>query len=240
MKKEVIGDATLYQGDCRDILPDLGLVDAVVTDPPYGINADVIQSKRSGKKHGSGVALVKSYCGPNNWDNKKPEDELINEIILKGKYSIIFGGNYFQLPVSGGWLVWDKQNDAMHYADCELAWTNIKIPIRKINWMWNGMIRRENEKRFHPTQKPLGVMQWCINHLPESKTILDPFMGSGTTGVACMNIDRHFIGIEKEPEYFEIACKRISDAEKQGDLFINNPGTPKNIQMTFETNDASE
>jgi DNA modification methylase len=75
---------------------------------------------------------------------------------------------------------------------------------------------------------------------PESGIVLDPFMGSGTTGVATLNLGRKFIGIEKEPEYFEIACKRISDTEKQGDLFINNPGHPKRIQMTFETNDAPE
>ena len=122
------------------------------------------------------------------------------------------------------YLVLDKQNGANDFADCELAYTNLKMAVRIFRWRWNGMIRRGNEEREHPTQKPLELMKWCIGKLPEPSTIiLDPFMGSGTTGVACAKMGRKFIGIEKDARYFDIACKRISDAYKQPDLFVPQP-----------------
>lgn len=131
------------------------------------------------------------------------------------------GGNYFELPPTKCWLVWDKEVNG-NFADAELAWTNLDKPVRLLRHMWNGMLRKDGEERHgHPTQKPIGVMKWCINHLPEgSSTILDPFMGSGTTGVAAVQMGRNFIGIEREPKYFDIACKRIEDAQRQGDMFI--------------------
>jgi len=232
MKKEVIGDATLYQGDCKDILPELGLVDAVVTDPPYGINADKAASSNKGK-------WGWKYYGDTEWDLKKPNKTLLKLILKKSSNHIIWGGNYFtdSLPPTMRWLIWDKGQRDFSLADFEMAWTSQNKASRIFNHSRSKAIQ---DVKRHPTQKPLALMEWCLAFFPDAKTILDPFMGSGTTGIACMNLHRHFIGIEKDPEYFEIACKRISDAEKQGDLFINNPGHPKRIQMTFETNDASK
>lgn len=140
-----------------------------------------------------------------------------------GNWQIIFGGNYYDCPATSCWLVWDKENGANDFADCELAWTNLPKAVRRIRYMWNGMLRANGEVRGdHPTQKPIGVMKWAISHLPEpNETILDTFMGSGTTGVAAVQMGRKFIGIEREPKYFDIACKRIEDAQKQGDLFIS-------------------
>jgi DNA modification methylase len=119
-------------------------------------------------------------------------------------------------------LCGDKENGDNAFADCELAWTNLDKPVRRIRHMWNGMLRKGQEERGeHPTQKPLGVMKWAIGHIPEpANTILDPFMGSGTTGVAAVQMGRDFIGIEREPKYFDIACRRIEQAQRQGDLFI--------------------
>jgi site-specific DNA-methyltransferase (adenine-specific)/modification methylase len=214
IRKEVIGDCTLYLGDCLEIMPTLCKVDAVVTDPPYGIG-------ESSKKNASrgGLAKPKDY-GFYNWDNEPASNEQIDVIRNISKHQIIFGGNYFQLPPTSCWLVWDKQNGANDFADCELAWTNLKKAVRRIYWQWNGMIRKGDDIREHPTQKPVGVIQWCIKHLPsDCETILDPFMGSGTTGVACAKMGKKFIGIEIDENYFNIACKRIEQEYAQYKLF---------------------
>jgi site-specific DNA-methyltransferase (adenine-specific)/modification methylase len=139
---------------------------------------------------------------------------------LAGKWAVIFGGNYYAMPPAKCWLVWDKENGDNDFADCELAWTNLPKAVRRIRYLWNGMLRANGEPRGdHPTQKPVGVMAWAINHVPEpNRLILDPFMGSGTTGVAAMNLQRRFIGIERETKYFDIACRRIEDAQRQGRL----------------------
>lgn len=211
----MIGNATLYLGDCLDILPTLVKVDAVITDPPYGIG------EAAGKNASRGnLAIAKDY-GYDNWDDKPISDELFNLAVSAGKYAIIFGGNYYRVLPSSCWLVWDKENGNNDFADCELAWTNLPKSVRIIRYMWNGMLRANKEPRGdHPTQKPLGVMQWAINHVPlPAEIILDPFMGSGTTGVACMSLGRKFIGIEIEEKYFNIACERISQAQKQLRMF---------------------
>jgi DNA modification methylase len=210
---ETIGDATLYLGDCMDILPTLSKVDAVITDPPYGINENSKKVASRGK-----LAAPKDY-GDFDWDKAPPSDQLIELIRTKGQHQAFFGGNYFTLPPTSCWLVWDKLNGDNDFADCELAWTNWPKAVRRLQWRWNGMIRQGNEERYHPTQKPLEVMKWVITLCPKSETILDPFMGSGTTGVAAIQMGRKFIGIEREPKYFDIACKRIEQAVAQPRLF---------------------
>lgn len=217
MRIEAIGDCTLYLGDCMDIMPTLGRVDAVVTDPPYGIG----ESNEKNLSRGT-LAKPRDY-GHYEWDKAPPEQEVIDMMRSIGDHQIIFGGNYFNLPPTSCWLVWDKQNGSNDFADCELAWTNLRKAVRRIYWRWNGMIRKGDDVREHPTQKPLGVMEWCLTHIPQAKTILDPFMGSGTTGVACVKAGRTFIGIEREPTYFEIACDRIRKAYAQPDMFVAPP-----------------
>ena len=197
------GNITLYCGDCLDILPTLepGSVDAVVTDPPYGIGA-----ARKGGVGGSNKAVAGHY-GDSGWDD---EPANIAPLISLGLPSIIWGGNYFALPLMRGWLVWDKLNSG-NFADCELAWTNLPTSVRIFRHLWNGMIRGSERdcRRVHPTQKPVALMEWCLSFLPEATIILDPFMGSGTTGVACVRTGRRFCGIEIDPGYFQIAVKRI-------------------------------
>lgn len=216
-----IGGATLYLGDCLEILPTLPRVDAVVTDPPYGIN------EAAGKnKSRTNLAVAKDY-GDDDWDAAPPSAALIAKVISAGSWACLFGGNYFGLPASSCWLVWDKLNGANDFADCELAWTNWPKAVRRICWRWNGMIRQGNEERFHPTQKPLQVMGWVIDLCPDSDSILDPFMGSGTTGVAAIQRGKRFIGIERKPRYFDIACKRIEAAYAQGRLFEPDAPNPQ-------------
>lgn len=215
-KKEVIiGDCTLYLGDCMEVMPLLGKVDAVVTDPPYGIN------EAAGKnKNRSNAAVAKDY-GNSDWDKEPISPEHVKLMREISVHQIIFGGNYFELPPTSCWLVWDKQNGSNDFADCELAWTNLKKAVRRVYWRWHGMIRKGDDVREHPTQKPVGVMEWCINQLPDGvETIIDPFMGSGTTGVACAKMGRKFIGIELDENYFNIACRRIEEAYQQPDLFV--------------------
>ncbi len=214
---EKFENATLYLGDCVELLPKINpkSFDVILTDPPYGIG----ESKGKNKSRGNLKAKAKDY-GDLDWDSAPPLAETFDLLLGISTRQIIFGGNYFELPASSCWLVWDKCNGQTDFADCELAWTNLKKAVRKIEWPWNGFIRKGNEERFHPTQKPLGVMKWCLDQLPENiETILDPFMGSGTTGVAAVEYGKTFIGIEREPQYFDVACRRIEQASKQKCLF---------------------
>jgi site-specific DNA-methyltransferase (adenine-specific) len=190
-----IGDCVLYHGDCLEVLPTLGAVDAVVTDPPYGIG-DRMQG-------GTWGAALK-YADFRRWD-QSPTAELIETIQRAAPEVIIWGGNYFDLPPSRCWLAWDKINAVQTMADLELAWTNLDRPAKRLR------LPVGRHEWGHPTEKPLALMEWCLGFLPDAQTILDPFMGSGTTGVACVRTGRNFIGIEKEREYFDIAVKRIGD-----------------------------
>lgn len=220
LRKRVIGDCTLYLGDCMDVLQTMGLVDAVVTDPPYGIKENTRRVAERQRRHGgksTALADQRDY-GTFEWDHAPPPPECFELIANISTHQIIFGGNFFPLGPTSCWLVWDKEVNG-DFADCELAWTNLKKAVRLIRWRSNGMIRKGREERFHPTQKPLGVMAWCLTHIPDAKLIADAFMGSGTTGVACVKAGLSFIGIERDAAYFDIACRRIDDAYRQMDLF---------------------
>lgn len=223
---EVIGYCELYLGDCIEVMRTLEPVHAVVTDPPYGINEN---SKKVASRENA--APARDY-GDFDWDKFPPPPECIDMMRAISKHQIIFGGNYFELGPTPCWLVWDKENTG-DFADCELAWTNLQKAVRRINWRWNGMIRKGQEERFHPTQKPLGVMEWCLTHIPDAQTILDPFMGSGTTGVACVKSARRFIGIERDERYFQIAVDRIRKAYAQPDMFVSAPKPEEPKQEAF-------
>jgi site-specific DNA-methyltransferase (adenine-specific)/modification methylase len=231
-EKQTIGTATLYRGDCMKVLPTLGRFDAVITDPPYGINESAGKAKtRTGPSGIGGGKYVRDY-GNDSWDKSPVNQNLINSIIAQAGVSVIFGGNYYDLPPTSCWLVWDKLNGDNDFADCELAWTNLPKAIRRLQFLWNGMLRANKEKRGdHPTQKPEGVMRWCIEQAGNPQTILDPFMGSGTTGVAAIQLGRTFTGIEREAKYFDIACKRIEQAYAQGQLF--DPAPPVQVQESL-------
>jgi DNA modification methylase len=209
----------LYLGDCLDFMrtmPDKS-VDAVITDPPYGIKRDkgFGGSQPFGGGNGKSIARIE-YHG--KWDSERPNKDLFDNVLRVGLFSIIFGGNYFSdlLPVGNHWIVWDKLNTMPTFSDCELAWTNVKRnSVKKITREYNGLIGRE-EERYHATQKPVSVMKQIIcNYTSDGDTIFDPFMGSGTTGVACVQTGRNFIGCEIDPGYFAIAEKRIKDAQQQ-------------------------
>ena len=205
---------TVVCGDCLQLMRELpdGCVDAVITDPPYGLG------EAAGKNLSRGLLADPTDYGYATWDDEPCPQLAIDEIRRVSITQVIFGGNFFHLPPTPCWLVWDKRNNG-DFADCELAWTNLPKAIRIIHWLWNGMIRKNHEERFHPTQKPLGVMEWCIQQAGNLETILDPFLGSGTTAVAAKKLGRHFLGFEISPEYCRIAEERIALVEAQPTLF---------------------
>lgn len=229
-KIEHLSDSvTLHLGDCRDVLPTLARADAVVTDPPYGIGMAARGTIGTAK-----AAPVRDY-GKADWDDEPPSPDTISALRKAAQWQIIFGGNFFDLPPSSCWLVWDKLNSA-DFADCELAWTNLPKAVRRLQLLWNGMIRAAGEPRGdHPTQKPIGLMKWAIRQLPDdAKTILDPFMGSGTTGVAAVQLGRRFVGIERVEAYFDISRRRISDALARPDLFAEKPARARPAEPPAE------
>jgi len=184
----------------------------VLTDPPYGINAGDQRRQLSRTK----LAAATDY-GPNEWDKQAVEWGLLWELLTLGAHAICFGGNYYPVPASSCWLVWDKDNTG-DFADCELAWTNLPGAVRRVKYRWNGMLQepgRRKEPRVHPTQKPTEVISWCIGVADHKggklHTILDPFMGSGTTLRAAKDLGRKAIGIEIEEKYCEIAALRVLD-----------------------------
>ena len=191
---------TIYNADCRDVLPDMSEVDLVLTDPPYGIAH--LWHGGSGSGWGNTRSENKTR---NEWDRSPPEKELLISICGIGKNNIIWGGNYFDLPASRGWLVWNKPERNFSLAEAELAWTDLDKVIRVFDTI------RHIPNREHPTQKPVELMRWCINQVDtEAKTILDPFMGSGTTLRAAKDLRRKSIGIEISEKYCEVAAKRMS------------------------------
>lgn len=203
---ETIGDATLYLGDCREILPTLGKVDAVVTDPPYGIEY----------KHKALGGII----GDDRAADVKPILEL-------GSQHIIWGGHHFadQLPVQSRWLLWLKHDPGLfskrNHGSFDLAWTDLGGSVRAFKNIWDASIREGEEfgkKNIHPTQKPIALMKWCLEFI-SGEIVLDPFMGSGTTGMACAQRGKKFIGIEIDPHHFATACERISSAEGKPDIF---------------------
>ena len=220
-EKVTIGNCELWHGDCREVLPLLPDFDLLMTDPPYGIGADAAAHKASGTVVGHGHRRVaKRTYEKTEWDTEATPDWLIGLMLAKARHQIIFGGNYYTLPPTSCVLVWDKKNGTNNFADCELAWTNLPRSVRKIEHLWNGFAREGNEERHdHPTQKPLRVIEWAISLAPSPATVCDPFMGSGTTGVACARMGLHFTGIERERKYFDIACRRIEQAYAQPRLF---------------------
>jgi site-specific DNA-methyltransferase (adenine-specific) len=212
--------------DCLEGMKQLedNSVDLVVTDPPYGINicsgGKVGGDKPFGNKKvtigGDNIAKAKDY-GIQEWDKSIPSKEIFDQMLRVSKNQIIFGGNYFieYLYNSSCWLVWDKDNTG-NFADCELAWTSFKTAVRKYKHRWNGMLQEDmkwKETRHHPTQKPVKLFRDIIrDYSKENDLILDPFIGSGTTAIACKQLNRRFIGFEISKEYCEVANERLQQS----------------------------
>jgi len=213
-EKVTIGNCELWHGDCREVLPLLPQCDLILTDPPYGIRAD--ENPVKGKW---GRAIVDGVAA---WDKERPAPWLFGLMQDKAKECVIWGGNYFAdlLPPSMRWLVWDKGQRNFSLADCEFAWSSQQQASRVLTLPRGEALQDGKE---HPTQKPVRLMAWCLDMHPKAKTVCDPFMGTGTTGVACARMGLQFVGIERERKYFDIACERIENAYRQGRMFADKP-----------------
>jgi len=189
---------TLYHGDCREIREWLA-ADVLVTDPPYGLGKRMSAGPRRntlwGKSDGGAAPLP--------WDSEAPE--WVTALTARFEQVIIWGGNYFDLPPSRCWLIWDKINRQFSSADAELAWTNLDRPVRAFNY---ASCQLATEGKFHPTQKPLPLMQWCLGFT--AGVVADPFAGAGTTLIAARNLGRKAIGVEIEERYCELIASRLT------------------------------
>lgn len=236
IREDLADGVTLYCADCRDILPTLPRVDAVVTDPPYGIG--YAHSGFHGGRIGI-TAAANARGAPPVIGDDEPFDP---SPLLGFRNVLMWGADHFhaRLPDSGRWLAWNKLGSLEpwdSFCDVEFAWHSGKGAARIFSMMWKGLVGdkrgEENSLRHHTTQKPIALMSWCIEQVGAADTILDPYCGSGTTGVAAVKLGRRFIGIEIEPKYFDIACRRISEALKQGDFFIEKPKPAKQESIAF-------
>lgn len=231
----VIGDAQLYLGDCLKILPTLGPVDAVVTDPPYGMDYDTDSQRFSGMMRNRyrvrvGTEPPAPFPGGIVGDDK-PFDP---SPWLEFDSVILWGANHYaeRLPL-GSTLVWLKKDAHLYgtfLSDAEIGWCKGGYGVYCFQRNWSGFSRLTTVgKSSHPNEKPVELMAWCVNMT--AGTILDPYMGSGTTGVACANLGRKFIGIEIEPRYFDIACERIRRAYEQPRLDLPEPEPAKQGEL---------
>lgn len=227
MKTAVIGNATMYLGDCAELLPSLDRSHALISDPPYGIKTDTKRSSRASRLSKGGLPTEWAPYAPVIGDDRpfRPEP------LLDFKQVVLWGANHYcdKLPGAPHWLVWDKREGTTPdaNADCELAWTNLRGPARIFHHLWRGLCRRGEENvaagreawRLHPTQKPVALMSWCIAQAGTPAIVVDPYMGSGSTGVAAVRLGLRFIGVEIDEAYFNIACERIDTAQRQSRLF---------------------
>lgn len=233
-EKVVIGNATLYLGDCLEILPTLPRVDAVITDPPYGQAYKVNTYYKGGtrdnavvQRNGKTLLVRPNVYLPIHGDDK-PFDPA--PWLSVAPTVLFWGAHKFadRLP-PGGWLVWDKvpTGKLRDQGDGEAAWINRDRPLRMFRLLWDGLCVGEGarhevtagQQRHHPSQKPEILMRWCIDQAGRPASILDPYMGAGSTGVAASQMGLSFIGCEIDPRYFDIACRRIEEAQKQVSLF---------------------
>ena len=214
-EKVTIGNCELWHGDCREVLPMLPRCDLILTDPPYGLGERLHRpgaSRTGGRQYWS-----KHYQdGAPDWDRETVDAEVAAAVAMADK-AVIWGGQFYSLPQTRCLLTWNKIIRKWSGSEAEHAWTNMDKPNRVFDYS-HGQLATEG-KHYHPTQKPLPLMEWCLSFMPDAETICDPFMGSGTTGVACVNLGRSFTGIERERKYFDIACRRIEQAYAQGKLF---------------------
>lgn len=214
---------TVYNCDSMELMQEMlrgGVhADWLITDPPYGIGEDGL------KNHSRGKLAEPTKYTPKNWDKQRISKEYFDLMRKVSKNQIIFGGNYYTdyLPPSSCWVVWDKQNGENDFADCELAWCSQDSAVRICRYRWAGMLQgnmKHKEKRIHPTQKPLPVIEWLLNkYTKEGDLVLDAFMGSFTTAVACHKLKRHFIGAEIDKDYFNEGYMRLNAVKAQISIF---------------------
>jgi site-specific DNA-methyltransferase (adenine-specific) len=205
----LLGELDLRLTDCMELMRDTPdkAYDLAIVDPPYGIGED------GAKNHSRGNAAPPTLYTPKSWDREIPTAEYFAELKRVSRHQIIWGGNYFPLPPTSCWVVWDKENGDNDFADCELAWTSFKTAVRKFRFRWAGMLQgnmAKKEKRIHPTQKPVALYSWLLNkYAKRGQRILDTHMGSGSIAIACYNHGYALTACEIDKDYYDQAIERI-------------------------------
>lgn len=224
-----IKENTVYNCDCLELMEEMerqGIVaDWLIADPPYGIDVSNLTCFNPETK--KGWKAKANYYNSKNWDTERLTKEYFDLMFKVSKNQIIFGGNYYTdiLPPTKSWIIWDKRCDDKYrndFADCEMAWCSTG-QARVFRYLYNGMIQgnmKQKEQRFHPTQKPVEIYTQLLNYYTkENDLILDPFMGSFTTAVACHKMQRRYIGAELDKEYFEKGTERLNKVKNQISMF---------------------
>jgi DNA modification methylase len=210
---ETIGDCTLYLGDCLEILLALGKVDAVITDPPFGVGNFV---QTSGRIRGRGASRGEAV----EWNDAPPPPELFQMLRKKSTHRIIWGANFFNcFEDRGGAIVWLKDQRMPNFSKADIASCTHFQKTEVVEIPWTNFVATHKAESDHPCERPVDLYEWCIQYLPRCKSIMDPYMGSGGVGVACARMGRTFTGIERHEPYFDIACRRIEEAYRQPRLF---------------------
>lgn len=213
MRVEQIGNATLYLGDCLEILPTLPKVDAVITDPPFGVGNFV---QVTGRKMGRGESRGRAV----EWNETTPPPEVFEHIRRIGKHRIIWGANFFNcFEDRGGAIVWDKCQSMPNFSKADIASCTHFQKTEIVRIPWTNFTVAHRAETDHPCERPVELYEWCIRYLPKVKSVMDPFLGSGSCGVAALRSGCSFLGIERDPRYFDIACERIENAQRQERLF---------------------
>ena len=197
--------------------------DLAIVDPPYGINIQKMNYTQSTK---GGIAKRKDYSSVKDWDSKTPKKEYFNELFRVSKNQIVWGGNYFQLPLTKSWIIWDKKTEDKYsndFADCEMAWNSFDKPAKIVRYLWSGMLQpdmKDKQKRIHPTEKPYQLYKWLLDkYAKEGDKILDTHLGSGSIAIACHDYKFDLTACELDKEYFDKAMTRINNHMAQQKLF---------------------
>lgn len=217
MEKIIIGNATLYRGDCLDVMasfPDCFRVDLVLTDPPFGVGNFV---QVTGRKSGRGTEAGK----PVAWNESGPPREFFEHIQRIGKHRIVWGANFFNcFEDRGGAIIWDKAQPMPNFSKADIASCTHFQKTEIIRLPWTNFTVTHQAVTDHPCERPVALYEWCIGYIPgHHETVMDPYMGSGSAGVAAMNLGRKFLGIERDQKWFDCACERIESAQRQGRMF---------------------
>jgi len=214
----------LYHGTAEEFCNDYPRADLLLTDPPYGQNLarsrmgahrpHTAMTRGKLDRPGKPVPDNTRFAGSLKWDSAPADPLTILRLRGLSKYQVIFGGHLFGLPPNRGWLIWDKCHDA-DFAHCEMAWSNLDQPIRRIRHRWNGMIQEKGhrEKRWHPCQKPQRVLDWILDFIPGIKSVADPYAGGGSTGLACLRRRLQCVMVEREEVNCGVIIERL---EKEG------------------------
>ena len=213
VEKVEIGSATLYHGDCREVLPMLPMVDLILTDPPFGMGNFV---QTTGHIRGRGDGVGKAV----EWNYEPPDKAVFALMREKSKHRVIWGANFFNcFEADGGAIIWLKRQRMPNFSKADIATCTHFKKTETVEIPWTNFNVAHEAETDHPCERPVRLYEWCLDYMPKGHTVCDPYMGSGSCGVASIRMGRAFTGIELDRKYFDIACRRIEDAQRQTSLF---------------------